>query len=99
MFFFGQTSLKRYSECYFGEYRVPIPCVLRQCYVPLGYDNAPYFRVRTRPNGNKRMNRKTEEDEVGFLNPDRLKETAKKQESGELTCNIEDPEDCESCSG
>jgi hypothetical protein len=45
------------------------------------------------------MNYTEEEDEVGFLNPDRLKETAKKQESGELTCNIEDPEDCESCSG
>lgn len=43
------------------------------------------------------MNR--EEEDVSFLDPKRLKETEKKQESGELTCNIEDPEDCESCSG
>ena len=45
------------------------------------------------------MTNREEEEEVGFLNPDRLKETAKKHESGELTCNIDDPEDCESCSG
>ena len=84
---------------YLSVLRILVSCKLRQCYVPLGYDNATYFRVRTRLNGHKRMNRMTEEDEVGFLNPDRLKETAKKQESGELTCNIDDPEDCESCSG
>jgi hypothetical protein len=40
-----------------------------------------------------------EEDETSFLNPERLKKTEEKIESGELTCNIDDPEDCESCSG
>ena len=45
------------------------------------------------------MKHTEEEDEVGFLNPDRVKKTAEKQESGELTFNIDDPEDCESCSG
>jgi hypothetical protein len=40
-----------------------------------------------------------EEDETSFLNPERLKETEDKMKSGELTCNIDDPENCESCSG
>jgi hypothetical protein len=76
-----------------------VPCVLRECYVPYVHDNHCYFRSVAWINGHFVMNYTEEEDEVGFLNPDRLKETAKKQESGELTCNIEDPEDCESCSG
>ena len=55
---------------------------------PLSRNDTPY-----------RMKHTAEEDDVGFLNPDRVKKTAEKQESGELTCNIDDPEDCESCSG
>ena len=34
-----------------------------------------------------------------FLDPKKLKESEAKIESGEITCNIESPEDCESCSG
>ena len=74
-------------------------CMLRQCYVPLGYGIAINLRAASRHATPYRMKHTEEEDEVGFLNPDRVKETAKKQESGELTCNIDDPEDCESCSG
>lgn len=41
-----------------------------------------------------------EEDfDVSFLDQDKLKKQEKKIESGEITCNIENPEDCESCSG
>lgn len=40
-----------------------------------------------------------EEDDISFLNPDRVKDSKEKQDSGELTCNIDSPEDCESCSG
>ncbi len=38
-------------------------------------------------------------DAPSFLNQDRLKEQEKKIESGEITCNTDSPEDCESCSG
>ncbi len=40
-----------------------------------------------------------EEDDISFLNPKLLKKTEEKLESGEITCNIDSPEDCESCSG
>jgi hypothetical protein len=41
-----------------------------------------------------------EEDfDVSFLDQDKLKKQEQKIESGEVTCNIENPEDCESCSG
>jgi|TARA_R100000315_G_C5191688_1_gene111854 hypothetical protein len=40
-----------------------------------------------------------EEDDISFLNPERVKKTEEKLESGEITCNIDSPEDCESCSG
>tara|TARA_R110000737_G_C14165623_1_gene410418 strand:- start:287 stop:415 length:129 start_codon:yes stop_codon:yes gene_type:complete len=40
-----------------------------------------------------------EEDEVSFLNPEKLKKSEQKLESGEISCNIDSPEDCESCSG
>jgi len=40
-----------------------------------------------------------EEDDVSFLNPEKLKESQEKLESGEITCNLDAPEDCESCSG
>ena len=37
-------------------------------------------------------------DDISFLDQDKLKKQ-EKIESGEITCNIENPEDCESCSG
>ena len=37
--------------------------------------------------------------DVGFLDKGKLKQQEAKIESGEITCNIENPEDCESCSG
>ena len=38
-------------------------------------------------------------DDISFLDQDKLKEQEKKIEDGEITCNIDNPEDCESCSG
>ena len=38
-------------------------------------------------------------DDISFLNPDRLKKSEEKLETGEITCNIDSPEDSESCSG
>ena len=40
-----------------------------------------------------------EEDDISFLNPEKLKESQEKLESGEIKCNLDAPEDCESCSG
>lgn len=40
-----------------------------------------------------------EEEEISFLDPSLLKQSNTKIESGELTCNIDDPDNCESCSG
>jgi hypothetical protein len=40
-----------------------------------------------------------EEFDISFLDQDKLKEQEKKIESGEISCNIDNPEDCESCSG
>ena len=34
-----------------------------------------------------------------FLDQDRLKEQEQKIKDGTIKCNIENPEDCESCSG
>ena len=34
-----------------------------------------------------------------FLNQDKLKKQEAKIESGEIKCNLDAPEDCESCSG
>ncbi len=42
---------------------------------------------------------KEEEFDISFLDPKKLKECEDKIKSGEITCNIEDPENCESCSG
>ena len=42
---------------------------------------------------------KEEEFDISFLDPKKLKECEDKIKSGEITCNIEDPESCESCSG
>ena len=38
-------------------------------------------------------------DDIGFLDQDKLKKQEKKIEDGEITCSIDNPEDCESCSG
>jgi hypothetical protein len=39
-----------------------------------------------------------EEDfDISFLDQDKLKKQEQKIESGEVTCNIENPEDCEAC--
>lgn len=38
-----------------------------------------------------------EEEEVSFLNKDRLNESEKKIETGELSCNTDSPEECEAC--
>jgi len=38
-------------------------------------------------------------EDISFLDQSRLKEQEQKIESGEITCNLDSPEDCESCSG
>lgn len=38
-------------------------------------------------------------DAPTFLDKKKLEETAEKLKSGEISCNIDSPEDCESCSG
>jgi hypothetical protein len=38
-------------------------------------------------------------DDVSFLDQKKLKEQEEKIKSGEITCNIENPEECENCSG
>ena len=38
-------------------------------------------------------------DDISFLDQDKLKKQEKKIEDGEITCRIDNPEDCESCSG
>jgi len=38
-------------------------------------------------------------DDVSFLDQDKLNKQEKKIEDGDITCNIDNPEDCESCSG
>ena len=40
-----------------------------------------------------------EEFDISFLDQDKLKKQEEKIESGEISCNIDNPEDCESCSG
>jgi hypothetical protein len=42
-----------------------------------------------------------EEDfgDISFLDQGKLKEQEDKIESGQIACNIDNPEDCESCSG
>jgi hypothetical protein len=42
-----------------------------------------------------------EEDDfnISFLDPEKLKKSEDKIKNGEITCNIENPDDCESCSG
>jgi len=38
-------------------------------------------------------------DDIGFLDQDKLKKAEQKIESGEITCNKDNPEECENCSG
>jgi hypothetical protein len=38
-------------------------------------------------------------DDISFLDQGKLKSQEDKIESGEITCNLDSPEDCESCSG
>jgi len=40
-----------------------------------------------------------EEFDVSFLDQDKLKEQEKKIEDGTIACNVDSPEDCETCSG
>lgn len=40
-----------------------------------------------------------EDFNVDFLDQEKLKKQEDKIKSGEIVCNIKDPEDCESCSG
>jgi hypothetical protein len=37
--------------------------------------------------------------DISFLDPKKLKESEDKLKSGEVKCNLDAPEDCESCSG
>jgi len=37
--------------------------------------------------------------DISFLDQDKLKKQEAKIESGEITCNLDNPEDYESCSG
>ena len=38
-------------------------------------------------------------DDVSFLDKKKLKKSQDKIDSGEIQCDIDGPEDCESCSG
>lgn len=41
-----------------------------------------------------------EEDfDISFLDQDKLKEQEQKIKDGSISCNVDSPEDCESCSG
>ena len=40
-----------------------------------------------------------DEFDISFLDPAQLKKSEDKLKSGEITCNLVNPEDCESCSG
>lgn len=40
-----------------------------------------------------------EEFDVDFLDKDKLKEQEQKIKDGTISCNIDSPEECESCSG
>ena len=40
-----------------------------------------------------------DEFDISFLDPDKLKKSEDKLKNGEITCNLDDPENCESCSG
>ena len=40
-----------------------------------------------------------DEFDISFLDSEKLKKSQEKLENGEITCNLDNPEDCESCSG
>jgi hypothetical protein len=43
------------------------------------------------------MSKKEDDFDVSFLDQEKLKKQEEKIESGEITCNTENPEDCEAC--
>ena len=43
------------------------------------------------------MSEKRDDFNCDFLDQDKLKEQEAKIESGELVCNMENPEECEAC--
>ena len=45
------------------------------------------------------MREEEEWDAPTFIDKDKLQATAEKLKSGEFTCNIQNPEECENCSG
>jgi len=45
------------------------------------------------------MNKEEEWDAPTFLDKKKLQDSAEKLKSGEITSNLDAPEDCESCSG
>ena len=45
------------------------------------------------------MMKEEEFEGVNFLDQDKLKKQEDKIKSGEISCNLDSPEDCESCSG
>jgi len=50
-------------------------------------------------NNEKKSQPVSEFDDISFLDQDKLKMQEDKVKSGEITCNLDAPEDCESCSG
>jgi len=54
--------------------------------------------VRLAVDGNANL-MKEEEFDISFLDTEKLKKSEDKIKNGEITCNIDNPEDCESCSG
>ena len=50
-------------------------------------------------NNEKKSQPVSEFDDISFLDQDKLKSQEDKVKSGEITCNLDAPEDCESCSG
>ncbi len=49
--------------------------------------------------GGGNANDMEDEFDISFLDPDKLKKSEDKLKNGEITCNLDAPEDCESCSG
>ena len=55
--------------------------------------------VSVKLDGAGNANLMEDEFDISFLDPKKLKESEDKLKNGEITCNLDDPEDCESCSG
>ena len=54
--------------------------------------------VSVRLDGAGNANNMEDEFDISFLDPDKLKKSEDKLKNGEITCNLDDPENCESCS-